>query len=115
MIQFQDYVKPKDDGSGNWETIKDISKTKLSNFIKIQPKELKFLEDGIDVMYWLKSQIKFPVAGFVLWLKQQLLIRDHPVKHITYKVDVKGYLLLKIILVNSSVYTTKLAINNDSN
>jgi hypothetical protein len=114
-MNFQDYVKPNEDNSGDWETISDINKSRLSNFIKIAPNELKFLPDGIDIMYWLKSQIKLPVDGFILWLKQQLLIRNYPIKHITYKVDISGDLILQIILVNNSMYSTKIAISKTTN
>lgn len=102
-VDFKTLKKDKNGNfDGNWEVVNDINLTRVRNFIKLQPEQLKFLPDGIPTFAWLSTKMKLPLGSFIIWLKQELLKRNYPIKAINYKVTLKGDLELNIVLTSGN-------------
>ncbi len=107
-INVKDPLRLRNDGSGNWDDSIFIQATAVQNIIKIQPNQLQFLSDGIDLYQFLKSNLEFGVGFVMNFLKKELIKRGYQVNNIEYDILQTGECRMVITLDNNLKIKTEI-------
>ncbi len=107
-INVKDPLFFKNDGTGNWVDSIDLQATAVQNIIKIQPNQLQFLTDGIDLYQFLKSNLEFGVGFVMNYLKKELIKRGYQINNIEYNILQSGECKMVITLDNNLKIKTEI-------